>query len=326
MDTLGIDLAKLTFDVTLLTTTKAQHHHQFPNTPAGFEALQGWLTSQGVKQLHACMEATNVYWEALAQFLYEEEHTVSVVNPARIKGFAMSQLLRNKTDKLDSLTIATFCVQTHPTEWTPPTEVQRKLRALVRHREALLKTRIQQHNRLSDASDEDVRTSLQLLLDTLTAEISKVEQQLKAHLAEHPELRTNATLLQSIVGFGLLTVQKLLAEFPDLQEYKSGNAVAADAGLNPAHYQSGSSVRRRPQLSKVGKASVRAALYWPAITAMTHCPAMKQFAARLAARGKPKGVIIGAVMRKLLHIAYGVLKHQTPYDPTKVLGSTAPPT
>src|SRR5438093_12546228 len=108
----------------------------------------------------------------------------------------MSQLLRNKTDKLDSATIATFCAQTHPTPWTPPTEVQRKLRALVRHREALIKTRIQQQNRRSDATDTDVRASLQLLLDTLTAEITKVEQQIKAHMAQHPELRANAQLLQ----------------------------------------------------------------------------------------------------------------------------------
>jgi len=326
MDALGIDLAKLTFVVTLLTRAGASSYQQFPNTPAGFEQLQRWLFSQGVTHVHACMEATNVYWEALAQFLHDQGHTVSVVNPARIKGFAQSQMQRNKTDKQDSATIATFCAQTTPAPWTPPTDAQRKLRALVRHREALIKTRIQQQNRRSDATDADVCASLQLLLDTLTAEITKVEQQIKAHLAQHPALRANAQLLQTIVGFGLVTVQKLLAEFPDLEHYESANAAAADAGLTPAHYESGTSVRRRPRLSKVGKAAVRAALYWPAITAMTHCPVMKQFAARLAGRGKAKGVIIGAVMRKLLHIAYGVLKHKTPYDPTKVLGPAAPST
>jgi transposase len=250
-DTLGIDLAKLTFDLTLLTTTGAQYHHQFPNTPAGFAQLQGWLVSHGVTQLHACMEATNLYWQALAQLLYDQRYTVSVVIPARIKGFAQSQLQRSKTDKHDSATIATCCAQTHPTPWTPPTEVQRKLRALVRHREALIKSRIQQHNRLSDATDADVPASLQLLLETLRAEITKVEQQIKAHMAQ---------LLQTIVGFGLVTVQKLLAEFPELEHYESANAASADAGLTPAHIESGSSVRRRPQLSKVGKASVRAAL------------------------------------------------------------------
>ena len=109
MDVLGIDLAKQTFDVTLLTSTESSQHHQFPNTATGFTQLQHWLVKQGVSQLHACMEATNVYWEALAQFLYDQSYTVSVVNPARIKGYAMSQMQRNKTDKQDSATIASFC-------------------------------------------------------------------------------------------------------------------------------------------------------------------------------------------------------------------------
>src|SRR5262245_34754335 len=318
MDMLGIDLAKLTFDVTLLKECGTSHYHQFPNTPAGFSQLQRWLTKHGVTQLHACVEATNVYWEALAQFLHDQGYTVSVVNPQRIKGFAQSQLLRNKTDKQDSATIATFCAQTNPVPWTPPTEAQRKLRALVRHREDLIATRIQQQNRLNDTSEPLVQDSLRAVLAILTAQLESVALAIKAHVAAEQELGTSVELLTAIVGIGLVTAYKLLAEFYDLEGYSSAKAVAADAGLTPAHYESGTTVRRRPRISKVGKAGVRAALYWPAITAMTHCEAFKAFAARLAARGKPKGVIIAAVMRKLLHIAYGVLKHKTPYDPAKV--------
>lgn len=110
---------------------------------------------------------------------------------------------------------------------------------------------------------------------------------------------------------------------PGGQSHTSAKAAAADTGLTPAHFESVTSVRRRPQMSKVGKAEIRAALYFPAITAMTHCPAVKAFADRLRARGKPKKVVIGAVMRKLAHSIYGVLKHQTPYDPAKVLGPVA---
>jgi transposase len=92
-----------------------------------------------------------------------------------------------------------------------------------------------------------------------------------------------------------------------------------------ARLKSGTTVRQ-PYLSKMGKAGIRAALYWPAITAMRLCAAFKAFAERLAARGKRKKVIIGAVMRKLVHIIYGVLKHRTPYDPAKVLGRSLPTT
>src|SRR5919199_2203312 len=102
MDVLGIDLAKLTFDATLRTTTGAQHYQSFPNTPEGFTQLQAWLTQHGVMQVPACMEATNIYWEALATWLHAQGHIVSVVNPARINGYALAPMPRNKTDKLDS--------------------------------------------------------------------------------------------------------------------------------------------------------------------------------------------------------------------------------
>ena len=323
MDVLGIDLAKLTFDVTLLTTTGAQHYQSFPNTPDGFIQFQAWLTQQGVTQVHACMEATNIYWEALATWLHAAGHIVSVVNPARIKGYAQATMQRNKTDKLDSAIIAAFCATHKPTAWQPLTDEQRRLRALVRHREDLLQTQLQQQNRLRDTSDSLVVASLKVVLETLASQLEAVERAIKEHVQAHAELRANLELLTSIVGIGVVTAVKLLAEFADLETYESAKAAAADAGLTPSHFESGTSVRRRPRLSKMGKAGIRAALYWPAITAMRYCPACKAYAARLAARGKPKKVVIGAVMRKLVHIVYGVLKHRTPYDPSKVLGRTA---
>jgi transposase len=323
MDVLGIDLAKLTFDVTLLTTSGAQHYHSFPNTPEGFTQLQAWLTHHGVTQVHACMEATNIYWEALATWLHAQGHIVSVVNPARIKGYAQAIMQRNKTDKLDSAIIAAFCATHHPAAWQPLTEAQRRLRALVRHRDDLLQTHLQQQNRLRDTTDSLVVASLKVVLETLASQLEAVERAIKEHVQAHAELRANLELLTSIVGIGVITATKLLAEFADLEQYDSAKAAAADAGVTPRHFESGTSVRRRSQMSKLGKAGIRAALYWPAITAMRHCPAFKTFGERLAARGKAKKVVIGAVMRKLIHIIYGVIKHRTPYDPAKVLGHTS---
>jgi transposase len=326
MDVLGIDLAKLSFDATLLLTTGEQHYASFSNSAEGFTQLQAWLSQHNLTELHACMEATNIYWEALATWLHAHGYTVSVVNPARIKGYAQATMQRNKTDKLDSAVIAAFCAKHQPTAWEPQSEEQRRLRALVRHRDDLLQTQLQQQNRLRDTTDALVKASLTTLLKAITIELAAVERQIKEHLAAQTTLRSNLTLLTSIVGIGVVTAAKLLAEFVDLEQYESAKAAAADAGLTPSHYESGTSVRRRPKLSKIGKAGVRAALYWPAITAMTRCPAIKAFAERLAAKGKAKKVIIGAVMRKLVHICYGVLKHQTPYDPAKAVGRTAPAT
>ena len=326
MDVLGIDLAKLTFDATLLTATGEQHYHSFSNTPEGFTQLQTWLAQYGVTQVHACMEATNVYWEALATWLHAQGHIVSVVNPARIKGYAQATMQRNKTDKLDSAVIACFCRTHRPKAWQPLSDTQRRLRALVRHRDDLLQTQLQQQNRLRDTTDTVVRASLEALIEVVAKQLEAVERAIKEHLAAHSELRTNLQLLTSIVGIGMITAAKLLAELGEIEQYESAKAAAADVGLTPSHFESGPSVRRRARMSKVGKVGLRAALYWPAITAMQRCPGCRAYAERLAARGKAKKVVIGAVMRKLVHIIYGVLKHRTPYDPTKVFGRTVTPT
>jgi transposase len=326
MDFLGIDLAKLSFDATLHTSSTAQHYQAFPNSFEGFQALHAWLKQHDVRELHVCMEATNIYWEALATYLHAQGYIVSVVNPARIKGHAQAKMQRNKTDKLDSAVIASFCKTHRPSAWQPLSEEQRRLRALTRHREDLLVTQLQQQNRLRDTTDTLVRTSLLLVLDTIATQLSVVERSIKEHIAAQAELQSKLALLTTIVGIGAVTAAKLLSEFADLEQYETAKAVAADAGLTPSQFVSGTSVWRRPRMSKMGKASVRAALYWPAITAMRWCPALKAYAERLSARGKAKKVVIGAVMRKLVHIVYGVLKHRTPYDPAKVLGRTGAPT
>jgi transposase len=326
MDVVGIDLAKLTFDATLLTSSGAQHHHTFANTPDGFTQFATWLKRLAVSQAHLCMEATNIYWEALAAWGHAQEHIVSVVNPARIKGHAQATLQRNKTDKLDSLVIADFCRSHRPEAWQPLSEAHRHLRALMRHRDDLMQTELQQKNRLRDTTDSLVRSSLESVLKALATQRKDIEARIKAHLTATQELAADLALLTSVTGVALVTAAKVMADMPKLAEYGSAKAAAADTGVTPAHFESGTSVRRRPRMSKLGKAKLRAALYWPAITAMKHCPGFKAFAEALLKRGKPKKVVIGAVMRKLMHVMYGVLKHRTPYDPAKAFRQFISPT
>jgi transposase len=312
---LGIDLSKAYFDATVRKADSSKFHRRFDNDVNGFAALAVWLKEQGVRELQACMEATNIYWEGLADFLHGQGYTVSVVNPARIKGFAMSQLRRNKTDKLDSEVIADFCAKMEPLVWTPPSPEQHKLRSLVRHSEALQKTITQQKNRLASGNDDDVTASLERIIASLTEELQAIEEQIAAHIKQRPALVAEQKLLRSVIGIGPKASTKLLAEMYDLATYEDAHAAAADAGLSPAHHESGTTVRRKPRLCKVGKASVRSLLYWPAITAIKHNPVVKKLAQRLAAKGKPKMLIIAAAMRKLIHLAFGVLKNKTPFDP-----------
>ena len=318
MAILGIDISQHTFDATIIDDTGTRHYRQFSNDTKGFQALHSWLNTHPVSELHACMEATNVYWEELAEELSRIGYQVSVVNPARTKGFAMSQLKRNKTDKLDSGVIADFCERMTPRRWTPPSPEQRQLRDMVRHLDGLKKTRTQHTNRLKVCRNPVVRGSLQTIIETLDAQIKDMGSQIDTLFTAQPSLKAQRTTLVSIQGIGAITATKLLSEMYDLGHYQDARAAAADAGLTPSHYESGSSVRRTPRLSKMGKASIRGALYLPAITAMQHNPIIRDLKERLEQKGKPTKVIIGAAMRKLLHLAYGVLKHNTPFDPAYV--------
>ena len=325
MNYLGIDLSKAYFDSTVQKGCGEQVYARFENNEQGFKQLNKWLVKQGVDELHACMEATNVYWEDLADYLHEQGYMVSVVNPMRTKGFGMSQMQRNKTDKVDSKVIVAFCAAVYPELWHPPTTAQRKLRALRRHRDALVKTRTQQKNRLVDCRDDDVRHSLETLIATLDAEIKAMEKQMAAFIKQDPHLHEQKELLCSINGFGTTVAHVLMTEMYDLADYKNAHAAAADAGVNPVHYESGHTIRKKPRISKVGKTAVRTVLYMPAITAIRHNPVIIALAQKMTAQNKPKKVIICAAMRKLIHIAYGVLKNKTPFDPNWEASSASPP-
>lgn len=318
----GIDLSKDYFDVTLLKANGEKAQAKFDNRPAGYGKLWRWLKEQGTRHAAVCMEATNTYWEAVTEFLYHKGYQVSVVNPARIKGYALSQLRRSKTDKLDSEVIAAFCrscAQQGGEEalrpWSPPSPEQRQLRHLVRQRNTLVETLTQQTNRLSDCHDETGKACWQRLITFLRAEIEQVDTAIAQHIQQHPDLKKKCDLIRSIKGLGIVSASTLLAEMPDLEHYQDAAAVAADAGVTPSHHESGATVRRKPKMSKIGKAAIRGILYMPALTAMRSNPLIQAFVARLRQKGKPKSLIIVAVMRKLLHLVYGVLKHQTPFDP-----------
>lgn len=313
---LGLDVAKLKFNACLMRAGGKLRHKVFSNSTAGFAQLSDWLKKQGVKRVHACMEATGTYGDSLATYLHEQDHTVSVVNPAAIKAYAQSHLSRTKTDRVDAALIAGFCGERRPPAWHPPEREVQELQALVRRLESLIEMRTAEENRLSSGiSVGAVRESVEQLLAHLSDQIKRTEALIRDHIDQHPGLRRQRELLDSIPGIGETTAAALLAEVPDILQYKSARQVAACAGLVPRERQSGSSIRGRVRLSKIGNARLRKALYFPAVTALRCNPFFQQWAEGLRQRGKSKMAVIGAAMRKLIHLAYGVLKTGRPFDP-----------
>jgi transposase len=314
---LGIDIAKAKFDVALQFPDGRVRRKSLPNTPAGFTALGAWLEQHHVDRVHACLEATGTYGEAVATWLHDAGHQVSVVNPMTIHAYALSRLSRTKTDRTDAALIAQFCATQAPARWTPAPREIRELQALIRRVEALNEMRIQETNRLgSGAATPAVVRSLETVIATLTDEIAAVQQQIRDHFTQHPGLRAQRDLLISIPGIGEATAAVLLAELFDKQ-YRSARQAAAFAGLVPRIAESGT-LKRRGRLSKIGPGRLRKALYFPALAGLRFNPTLQALRLRLRANGKVPMVIVGAAMRKLIHLAYGVLKSQRPYDPTIV--------
>lgn len=310
---LGIDISKEKFDVALLRGGKYRHK-KFTNAKKGFEELTRWLGKLGVETLHACMESTGIYGEGLAEYLYDQGFRVSMVNPARIKGFAQSELRRSKTDKLDASLIARFCAAMNPSLWTPDPLETRELRSLVRRVDALLGMRQQEQNRL-EVSNKVLRKSIRKLIRYIDKEIEELKGEINDRIDRNPELRDKRKLLESIPAVGEATIHVILSHFASIENFPNPKCLASFLGIAPRHYRSGTSVRGRTRMSKVGRSSLRKAFYMPALVGLRHNPVVADLGRRLKEAGKPPMLIIGAAMRKLVHIIYGVLKNKTPFDP-----------
>jgi transposase len=303
---LGIDISKDKFHVALQLSggkaTNAPKQKVFSNNGKGCGELCEWLQRQGVTGLWACLEATSTYGELVAETLHTAGYAVSVVNPARVKAYGQSELRRVKTDKADAQLILRFCLsQTQQQQldlWQPLAPEIKALRELVRRLAALQDLQQQEQNRLETAT-ATTRESIQTIVQSLDTEIQRIRDLIR--------------------GIGDITAQTLLAEIPDWTVFQNARQLVAYAGLNPQECSSGTSVQRKVRLSRIGNARLRNALYFPAITAQRFNPLIKPFCQRLLERGKLKMQVVGAAMRKLLHLVFGVMKSQKVFDPNYLL-------
>lgn len=319
----GIDVSKHTLDCALtLDGETLMARRQVANTPGGYDQLRTWVQRylQRVHALtvHYCLEATGIYSEGVAQCLVKQENArVSIMNPMQVKAFGKSLLLRTKTDKVDAELLARYAAQVHPATTVQLPEELKILRTLVRHLEYLLQRQRQEQGHLESATYPVVRRSIQKSITHYARQIKQVQRQIADHLDQHPQLRNQVDLLQTITGIGQQTAQRLLCELHPAKQQgrRSTKAQVAHAGLAPREKQSGTSIRGKPCICRVGNTRLRAGLYFPTMVAMRYNPVIRSFYQRLIDQGKPPMVALVAAMRKLLVIAIGVLNNQVPFDP-----------
>lgn len=316
----GIDVSQNTLDACLLPDPNAKPRSaSFPNDDDGHAALLAWADQHAEgATLGFCLESTGPYGETLATFLADAGRHVAVVNPARIKYAGLMRGQGNKTDRADARLIAEYATRERPAAWQPPTPERRELQALSRRRDDLRQLAAREKTRrAAPGLTPAARQSITRTIAFLEKEADRLQTQADELIAASERLHADRELLASITGIGPVASQAILAELPDVSRFDSAQQAAAYAGLAPREYRSGTSVKKRTRLSKAGNARLRKALYLPAMTAVRFNPVLKGFFERLVEAGKSKMSALGACMRKLLMIAYGVLKSRTPFDPSR---------
>jgi transposase len=323
MQFIGCDVAKLTLDLAWHDRNSRRWcmAERIPNAAAGWQALIRWAEDLLlVERAEICvvMEATAVYHLRLATYLSQAGFKVLVCNPGRAAEYGRSQIRLNKSDRLDARSLQRYGVGLEQPRWFQPDTPQiQHLKSLLSLLDQLDKDRRRWHNRLEKATYQDAAaaalSAIKRQLLNLRREQARTQQAIDALIRNDAELRRNQQLLTTIKGIGAKTGQRLL---PLVQRgrFASARQLAAFLGLTPCHKSSGTSLRKPGQLSGRGNAVLRSKLYMPALTATRFNSELKAFYRRLLARGKTPKQAITAVMRRLVHLCYGVVKNQTPYQ------------
>jgi len=318
---LGMDVAKAKLDCCLLLDENSGKRKTkvVSNTKPGIVDLLAWIAKQDVspETLHVIMEGTGVYHEQASLALVDAGVTVSIVNPAQVKDFGRGLAVRTKTDGVDSFVLARYGALLKPKAWVPPAPEARMLQALLSRREAIAQDLQRERNRQekADATDtpDRIRQSLTDSIEFLVKQLEQLQQVIDEHIDKHPSLQKDMALLQSIPAVGPQVGSNMLSVMHS-HNFGSAEQLAAYLGVVPVERQSGSSVLGRAKLSKAGPTRIRAVLYMAAIVATRCNPHVKAVYERLLARGKSKMSALGAAMRKLVHLCFGVLKTQQPYE------------
>lgn len=321
---IGIDVSKAKIDCAWLrdTQTLKLKSKVLPNTADGHQALLQWAeknTGHDLQDIRFICEATGVYHEALAYALHAGGADVVVMNPAHVREYAKSLGSLTKTDKKDSLVLARYGATQICRPWQPEPAEVRQLKALLSRLDALEQDLQRENNRLEKATVQSaspkVIDSIEAMITHIQAEIERLKRELDDHIDGHPQLRNDSKLLQSIPGVGDAVSRQMLAVYHS-RCFQKATQIAAYLGLTPVEYQSGSSVRAPSRISKAGSSHIRRKLYMPSMVAARHNPPAKALYERLVQKGKSKKAALCAVMRKLVHQCFGVLKHQQAYCPT----------
>ena len=315
----GIDVSKDHLDVCCFDADDQKRSRRFTNSPAGHRRLITWLGTPA----RVVVESTGRYGLDLTLALQATEGIeIMVANPKALCGFAKAQMRRTKTDEVDAEVIADYARRMPFRLWQPPEEALTELQAIARRIQALTTEQAREKNRLQSVTDSlsasvVVVNDIEVNLRHLARRITELVRQAMKRIEGSAHLCRAYGHLTSVRGIAQKSAVLLLGELAMLPEDMTVREWVAHAGLDPKKHESGTSVKARERISKIGNARIRRALYMPAQVAIRHEPHIGAFYQHLLDKGKPPMVAIVAVMRKLLHAIYGMLRHDQDFDGAK---------
>lgn len=310
MNIIGLDISKDTIDATLHKTNGSIHYIKFKNNDDGLKQFRLWIKGNRIRKAYIGMEATGIYYEKAADML-SSYYTVYVINPLKIKGYGKSRFNRTKTDKADSNLIADYIKRHQDTLIPYQIPKNKALQKLINLKNQLHQHQKQIKNRLHSTEEDFIRNIHQDLIDTIQDKMEQVKIAISEQIKKQTD-NNHYRNLQTIPSIGKDTASVLYAQLTE-KHFKTENQFVSYAGLSPAIIQSGTSVRGRGRLSRYGNRRLKSTLYMPALCAYRF-NAFPKLINNLKKAGKPKMVIIVAIMRKLAKLAYYIVKTGQPYD------------
>ncbi|ADO31427.1 TPA: IS110-like element ISNgo3 family transposase [Neisseria meningitidis] len=310
MNIIGLDISKDTIDATLHKTNGSIHYIKFKNNDDGLKQFRLWIKGNRIRKVYIGMEATGIYYEKAADML-SSYYTVYVINPLKIKDYGKSRFNRTKTDKADSNLIADYIKRHQDTLIPYQIPKNKALQKLINLKNQLQQQQKQIKNRLHSTEEDFIRNIHQDLIDTIQDKMEQVKIAISEQIKKQTDYNHYRNL-QTIPSIGKDTASVLYAQLTE-KHFKTANQFVSYAGLSPAIIQSGTSVRGRGRLSRYGNRRLKSTLYMPALCAYRF-NAFPKLINNLKKAGKPKMVIIVAIMRKLAKLAYYIVKTGQPYD------------
>jgi transposase len=302
--------------------TKIKGQRKFDNTPSGHKSLQEWLSKKvdiSVK-LSVTMEATGVYYEALAYQLHDWGYQVHVLLPNRTKAYLKFLNLKSKTDKLEAKALAELGLTQRLPEWKPASPQMYSLKRLSRERNTLQEEKTAISNRLHaeqscQKPDRMVIKRQQQRIKLITKQIKQVEQQMQKLAVKDEQLHQRIENICKIKGVAFITALAIIAETNGFELVTHKSQLVSYAGYDVVERQSGSSIQGKTRISKQGNSHIRRALHFPAMSVVKYHEEFRSLQERVFDRTKSKMKGYVAVQRKLLVLIYTLYKNNSPYDP-----------